>query len=323
MEYLSIPVRLFRSAEYIGAEPVVRATWLALLGWCCQQENGGVIEGCAPWGDRRWMQTCGVTEEEVWLESELYWWEGDNLVVMGYPTEIQETLEARRDLARANGKKGGRPKKADSETDQKPTSVSEKKLEKTNVGFSEKPTSVFEKNLEETNIESVSKVSNSNRGEKHCTVDNTPANVEPTDSFPPPVVDAAGLRRLAEAVNSLRPAWKISRFSQLEKSALRNMWQTLSNHELGTETADVVRRYLASAPAGASKWDFPPDRALFLEIFSEVIAKAYAWEKAQRPGVTPKKSTGGVIAGKLDAMTEEEQAGYLEEIRELQTTIHA
>lgn len=188
MEYLSIPVRLFRSAEYIGADPVVRATWLALLGWCCQQENGGVIEGCAPWGDRRWMQTCGVTEEEVWLESELYWWEGDNLVVMGYPQEIQEVLSAKRDLARANGKKGGRPKKGSaSETDGKPTSVSENNLEETNVGYPEKPTSVIKNNLEETDAESVSKVSKvSNRGEKHCTETTTPANGVTTEAVPPP-----------------------------------------------------------------------------------------------------------------------------------------
>ena len=138
MEFINIPTALFSSPEYIGAEPIQRATWISLLAWCCEQENGGIIEGCRSWGMRRWMQTCGVTDQEINEENELYHFDGDNLIVFGYPHEIQETLKTKRKTARENGKLGGRPKKThvetdigtDVETEEKPTSV----ISETNVG---------------------------------------------------------------------------------------------------------------------------------------------------------------------------------------------
>lgn len=134
MEYMNIPTALFSSPEFIGAEPVQRATWIALLAWCCTQENGGVIEGCRTWGMRRWMQTCGVMDKEVMAGGELYHFVGDDLVVFGYPGGVQELLERKRVIARENGKLGGRPKKTnagtDMETEEKPTSVNSE----TNVG---------------------------------------------------------------------------------------------------------------------------------------------------------------------------------------------
>lgn len=134
MEYMNIPTALFSSPEFIGAEPVQRATWIALLAWCCTQENGGVIEGCRTWGMRRWMQTCGVMDKEVMAGGELYHFVGDDLVVFGYPGGVQELLERKRVIARENGKLGGRPRKTnagtDMETEEKPTSVNSE----TNVG---------------------------------------------------------------------------------------------------------------------------------------------------------------------------------------------
>ena len=136
MEYMNVPTALFSSPEFIGAEPIQRATWIALLAWCCTQENGGIIEGCRSWGMRRWMQTCGVMDKEVMNGGELYHFDGDNLVVFGYPGGVQELLERKRVIARENGKLGGRPKKThvetDMETEEKPTLVSEL----TDVGFS-------------------------------------------------------------------------------------------------------------------------------------------------------------------------------------------
>lgn len=113
MEFINIPTALFSSPEYIGAEPIQRATWISLLAWCCEQENGGIIEGCRSWGMRRWMQTCGVTDQEISVENELYHFDGDNLVVFGYPHEIQASVQTRRKTARENGKLGGRPRKTD------------------------------------------------------------------------------------------------------------------------------------------------------------------------------------------------------------------
>lgn len=134
MEFINIPTSLFSSPEFIGAEPVQRATWISLLAWCCEQENGGVINDCRNWGMRRWMQTCGATDQEIGMDCELYRFDGDSLVVFGYPHKIQSTLETKRDTARENGKLGGRPKKSNPETNEetevKPTSV----ILETNVG---------------------------------------------------------------------------------------------------------------------------------------------------------------------------------------------
>ena len=137
MEYMNVPTALFSSPEFIGAEPIQRATWIALLAWCCTQENGGVIEGCRTWGMRRWMQTCGVMDKEVMDGGELYHFDGDDLVVFGYPGGVQKLLERKRVIARENGKLGGRPKTnvgTDIETEEKPTSVNSETNVGTNVG---------------------------------------------------------------------------------------------------------------------------------------------------------------------------------------------
>lgn len=109
MEYLNIPTALFSSPAFIGAEPVQRATWISLLGWSVKQENGGIIPACRDWNDRRWMQTCGVTHEEVQHECELFQWKGKSLHIWGYPHQVQATIELKREIARKNGKLGGRP----------------------------------------------------------------------------------------------------------------------------------------------------------------------------------------------------------------------
>ncbi len=147
MEYMNVPTALFSSPEYIGAEPIQRATWISLLAWSCEQENGGIIEGCRSWGMRRWMQTCGVTDQEISVENELYHFDGDNLVVFGYPHEIQASVQTRRKTARENGKLGGRPRKTDigtsvgteKETHEKPTSVISENPEETQSVFFNNP----------------------------------------------------------------------------------------------------------------------------------------------------------------------------------------
>ena len=120
MNYLNIHTDTLKSEEFIGAEPVERATWIALLGWCASQENGGVIEGCSEWGDRKWMSLCGVTSDEVKTISKLYGFRDGNLVVTFYPVESEASVKAKRSA----GKKGGRPAMKKSG---KPPSLKEKK----------------------------------------------------------------------------------------------------------------------------------------------------------------------------------------------------
>lgn len=44
---------------------------------------------------RPWMQTCGVTCEEVSAETELFHFEGDVLIIFGYPHNVQASIEAK------------------------------------------------------------------------------------------------------------------------------------------------------------------------------------------------------------------------------------
>ena len=108
MNWLNIHTDALRSEEFLGAEPTERATWLCLMGWCVTQENGGIIAGAQEWGTRKWQQVCGVTLDEVQIQSGLYWFENGNLMVLAYPNSKEAEVEAKREA----GKKGGRPKKA-------------------------------------------------------------------------------------------------------------------------------------------------------------------------------------------------------------------
>ena len=46
MNWINIETKTLRAPEYIGADPVQRATWLNLLGYCSEQENGGKLQRC-------------------------------------------------------------------------------------------------------------------------------------------------------------------------------------------------------------------------------------------------------------------------------------
>ena len=52
MNWLNINLATLRSPAYLGSTPVERATWLQLLAYCADQENGGCIAGAAAWKDR-------------------------------------------------------------------------------------------------------------------------------------------------------------------------------------------------------------------------------------------------------------------------------
>lgn len=134
MQYLNLEIRHLCSEEYIGAEPVDRATWITLLAYCALQENGGRIVACRGWGDRRWQQIVRVTADEVSRESKLWSWDGTDLIVWQYPTETERRVsenrritqaagrsvsDAKTQAARENGKKGGRPRVNPPETQPK------------------------------------------------------------------------------------------------------------------------------------------------------------------------------------------------------------
>ena len=104
MIWMNIPTAFLRSPEFVGAGPIERATWLSLLGYCCEQENGGEIANSATWKDRRWQQTCGVSLDEVKTESELWSWSFETLVLFAYPTDKEDEVRAKREGGRKGGK---------------------------------------------------------------------------------------------------------------------------------------------------------------------------------------------------------------------------
>ena len=108
MHYLNIFVANLRAQEYVSSHPVARATWLNLLAYCVEQENGGTIENCGNWTDRQWLTYCGVTKEEAETASPLVEIKDGNAKVWAYP----DSQEAKAQKNRASGSRGGLAKKA-------------------------------------------------------------------------------------------------------------------------------------------------------------------------------------------------------------------
>lgn len=150
MKYLNMQLAMLRSPEFIGAEPVERATWLCLLAYCADQENGGIIRGCRTWKDRQWQQLAGVTLGEVSADSALWQWAGDDLVVAHYPLEAEDYARTMRERATKGGKaRKAAPDelkanaqanaKADAQADAQPNII-QGKVSKDNISQAETPT---------------------------------------------------------------------------------------------------------------------------------------------------------------------------------------
>ena len=105
MEFLNIHNSWLRSPEFIGSNPVQRSTWLCLLNFCAEQENGGTIQACNTWADRKWQQLCSITKREATTACALWSWSGEDLTVWNYPAEKEKMVKRNREY----GKLGGRP----------------------------------------------------------------------------------------------------------------------------------------------------------------------------------------------------------------------
>lgn len=308
MEYMNIPTALFSSPEFIGAEPVQRATWIALLAWCCTQENGGVIEGCRTWGMRRWMQTCGVMDKEVMAGGELYHFVGDDLVVFGYPGGVQELLERKRVIARENGKLGGRPRKTnagtDMETEEKPTSVNSETNAGTEIGTN------VGANVQNRKKE---RKEERNMGGETTTVDSTPGEEPPTDPASPipnreRLNDVRGMRcadnhadlgaspaaaRFVVATLAINPSWSRTLPTALEQAAALEAYRSAQGR-VTPRDMEMLKAYYASGlthdRSNKAFWR-PDSRRKFWECFGDVLTHADRWAKETRwkPAAARKK----------------------------------
>jgi hypothetical protein len=129
MNWLNLNVQILDSENFIGSDPTDRATWLCLLRYCIGQENMGTIPDCAEWADRKWQQLVRITKKEAGRKCDLWSWDGNTLIVWGYPVEKEQEVQEKRERARTNGAKGGRPKLTDTGTHEKPTLVNSAKAE--------------------------------------------------------------------------------------------------------------------------------------------------------------------------------------------------
>ena len=106
MEWLNIHYSTLNSEYFLESDPTARGTWICLMGYSINQENGGRMVGLRLWNDRKCQQILRVTREELNDESMLWTWEGDDLLVTFYPADKEEEIKSKREA----GRKGGRAK---------------------------------------------------------------------------------------------------------------------------------------------------------------------------------------------------------------------
>ena len=293
MEYINIPLYVIRSNEYIGADPTQRATWLSLVAWSCDQENMGRIAGARSWGDRRWMQSCGVMASEVAESCGLFHWDGDDLVISFYPADAQREIERKREIARVNGRKGGR----------KPTS---EPIPETNVGSNvgNQPRIANDAPLES---EKKGKEKKGNSKGETTTVDNTPeeeppaAPVLPASPFPgrERLNDVRGMRcadnhadpgaspgaaRFMAACLDINPSWSRTLPTAIEQAAALEAYQSAQGR-VAPRDMEMLKAYYAS-PLARDRHDKafwrPDSRKKFWECFGDVLTHADRWAKETR-----------------------------------------
>ena len=112
MEYINIKLETLGDIRFVGARPVMRATWLSLLAYCAKQENSGRIANCRSWGNDTWAQIAGLRKAEVHTPCGLWEWDGDDVVVWGYPLHNQEVCQVRRRVGRGGGIASGASRRA-------------------------------------------------------------------------------------------------------------------------------------------------------------------------------------------------------------------
>ncbi len=97
MEWLNLHLaKQVRSPQAIGSSPAEFGTWVRLLAYCAEQENGGRVVGGAQWKDRQWQQACAITRREIQAADRLIRVDGDDVVANGYNLEVEAKLRGNR-----------------------------------------------------------------------------------------------------------------------------------------------------------------------------------------------------------------------------------
>lgn len=107
MKWLNFDLEELRKPEFVGADSDQKGVWLSVISWCAAVENGGKIIAARCWSAQMWQKTCGVSLKAMLKPSNLWSWEGENLVIWNYPLGKETQVKA----GRSGGNEGGRPKK--------------------------------------------------------------------------------------------------------------------------------------------------------------------------------------------------------------------
>ena len=107
MQWLNLEVTLCDRPEFVGCEPAEQGTWLKLAFYCAKLENAGVIQNCGQWKNRKWEQLVRVTKREIATSTELWSYDGTDLVVHFYPKEQELKAKRLRDMAGRAGRASG------------------------------------------------------------------------------------------------------------------------------------------------------------------------------------------------------------------------
>ena len=275
MNWLNLNIQTLDSENFLGSDPIDRATWLCLLRYCIGQENSGVITDCKDWADRKWQQLVRVTKKEAERKCDLWSWDGETLTVWGYPSEKEDEIQQKRERAKTNGARGGRPKKTDTVTQEKPTLVNSAKAE-----------GEVERNRKGREGE-----------ERTPALKASPKAQEPiaddwSDRMP---TDAANdFQQLETWINSLHPSWKKRpHFSRIEREEL------MSNSRIFFDLTDrdkaLLTRYMdAAIEESWGKFWQPDQRGQLVRSVMDVLSYADRWERECRKR---KVATGLEVAG--------------------------
>lgn len=277
MNIINLHTDTLRSEQYLGSEPTDRATWLNLLAWCVSQENGGHIEGASEWGERKWMQLCGVTKAEAHSITPLFHLdEAGTLHIEFYPLESEEKVRAKREAgriggkaktqaktqaAKTNGTRGGRPLK--------PKHTPETQAETQGKGKG--------KGKEK---EKVKERERGTRPRLSPSPEAFEATEEATDTVTQQAHTAASI---AAKILTLRPEWaRPGQLTHIELHAIADSREAFATLE--PNDWDLLRDYLRAAPPAGSNFWQPSTRSRFIENFADVLTHAHRWDQKKRPG---------------------------------------
>jgi hypothetical protein len=107
VNWLNLDLMRTQKPEFLGATAAQRGAWMSMLAWCARVENGGRIAGAGDWNAAMWAASCGLQPKDLQKKCALWWFEGKDLILWGYPNEQEATTQKNR----LDGKKGGRPAK--------------------------------------------------------------------------------------------------------------------------------------------------------------------------------------------------------------------